>query len=378
MPDLVPFFKNMEPQLVQWLISLINSDTPSDQKSALDLLAKRLAEQFQLYGAKVRLVENREAGNHLIARLFPGAQPKKQVLILGHMDTVWGMGESKRRPARIEDGKVFGPGAFDMRGGITLMLALAYFLSLHETQLSRPVTFFLDSDEEVGSLTSRALIEEEAGKSEVVLVCEPCLPGGALKTFRKGVGEFVISARGIAAHAGVDYEKGVSAIKEIAYQVLELDRLNDFEKGTTVNVGVIRGGSRSNVIADSAQIFVDLRISSVTEGERLARHIFRLEPKLKGTQLEILGGINRPPLERTNQIVQLFQRARALAAELGIELEEGSTGGGSDGCFTAALGIPTLDGLGPDGAGPHALHEHVLINSLAPRAALLSQLVLKL
>jgi glutamate carboxypeptidase len=378
MSDLVSFFKTMEPQLVQWLISLINTDTPSDQKPALDLLARRLAEQFREYGAKVQLVENREAGDHLIARLFPGAQSRKQILIIGHMDTVWGMGESTRRPARIEDGKVFGPGAFDMRGGITLMLALAYFLSLHQSQLSRPVTLLLDSDEEVGSLTSRALIEEEAGKSEAVLVCEPCLPGGALKTFRKGVGDFVISAKGIAAHAGVDYEKGVSAIKEIAYQVLELDRLNDFEKGTTVNVGVIRGGSRSNVIADSAQIIVDLRIPSIAEGERLAQHIFHLEPKLKGTHLEIMGGINRPPLERTDQIVQLFQRARALAAELGIELQEGSTGGGSDGCFTAALGIPTLDGLGPDGAGPHALHEHVLIESLAPRAALLSQLVLKL
>jgi glutamate carboxypeptidase len=202
--------------------------------------------------------------------------------------------------------------------------------------------------------------------------------GGAVKTFRKGVGNFVVRARGIAAHAGVDYNKGVSAIQEIAHQVLNLYQLNDPERGTSINVGTIRGGSRSNVISDQAEIEVDLRISSVAEGEKMASRILQLQPKLNGTSLEISGGINRPPLERTSQIVQLFNRARSLAAEIGIELHEGSTGGASDGCFTAALGIPTLDGLGPDGAGPHALHEHVLVESLAPRAALLTQLVLKL
>jgi glutamate carboxypeptidase len=376
--ELLPFFKRLEPQMLQWLAALINLDTPSNQKPALDALGQRLGKQFQECGARTQLVENREAGNHLIVRFLPESQEKKQILILGHMDTVWEVGESRRRPARVEDGKIFGPGAFDMRGGLTLMLALASYLSQQKTRLTRPVTILIDSDEEVGSQTSRALIESEARQSEAVLVLEPCLPGGALKTCRKGVGRFVISAQGMAAHSGVDYHKGVSAIWEIAHQVLDLYKLNDFQKGTTINVGTVEGGSCSNVIADHAKIKVDLRVSSVAEGERLAKHILQLKPKLEGARLKITGGINRPPLERTDQIVQFFHRARSLAAELGIDLKEGSTGGASDGCFTAALGIPTLDGLGPDGAGPHALHEHVLIASLAPRAALLTQLVLRL
>ena len=207
---------------------------------------------------------------------------------------------------------------------------------------------------------------------------EPCLPGGALKTFRKGVGRFTITARGVAAHAGVDYSRGVSAIHELAHQVLSLYKLNDPAKGTTVNVGVIRGGSRSNVVADQAEMEVDVRVASVAEGERVSRLVHGLKPKTPGASLEITGGINRPPLERTAKIVALFERAKGLAADIGIELTQGETGGGSDGSFTAALGIPTLDGLGPDGAGPHALHEHVLIESLVPRAALLTQLVLRL
>ncbi len=202
---------------------------------------------------------------------------RKPVLILGHLDTVWGLEESQRRPARIEKGKLFGPGAVDMRGGLTLVLALARYLGVHSSALERPVTVLLDSDEEVGSLTSRALIEAEARKSEAVLVMEPCLPGGALKTFRKGVGRFTITARGVAAHAGVDYSKGVSAIHELAHQVLSLYKLNDPAKGTTVNVGVIRGGSRSNVVADQAEMEVDVRVASVAEGERVDSAGARLE-----------------------------------------------------------------------------------------------------
>lgn len=378
MADLVPFFKNLEPRMIEWLCSFINSDTPSGHKGVINEFVQRLARQLEECGAEIQLVHNADAGDHLLGRFLPSLQTGKPLLILGHTDTVWDIGESERRPARISDGKIYGPGAFDMRGGLTLLVGLASYLSEHRTELTRPVTVLLDSDEEVGSHTSRPLIESEARQCEAVLVLEPCLPGGALKTFRKGVGNFVVRARGIAAHAGVDYNKGVSAIQEIAHQVLNLYQLNDPERGTSINVGTIRGGSRSNVISDQAEIEVDVRISSVAEGEKMARRILQLQPKLNGTSLEVTGGINRPPLERKSQIVQLFNRARTLAAEIGIELHEGSTGGASDGCFTAALGIPTLDGLGPDGAGPHALHEHVLVESLAPRAALLTQLVLKL
>jgi len=364
--------------MIRWLTRLVNTDTPSDQKPPLDRLASWFAGQFRRCGAQTEVIQNREAGNHVLARWnWPGAT-RKPVLVLGHLDTVWGLGESQRRPARIEDGKLFGPGAVDMRGGLTLVLALARFLAEHSATPERPVTVLLSSDEEVGSLTSRARIEAQARASEVVLVMEPCLPGGALKTFRKGVGRFTITSRGVAAHAGVDYSRGVSAIRELAHQVLALYKLNDPAKGTTVNVGVIRGGSRSNVVADQAEIEVDLRVASVAEGARLEGLVRSLKPRNHGATLQITGGINRPPLERTAKIVALFKRASALAKEIGIELTQGGTGGGSDGSFTAALGIPTLDGLGPDGAGPHALHEHVLLEDMVPRAALLIQLVRKL
>jgi glutamate carboxypeptidase len=344
----------------------------------IDQLANWFAGQLRKCGAQTKIIKNREAGNHLLARWTCSRSRQKPVLILGHLDTVWGSAESKRRPARIEQGKLFGPGAVDMRGGLTLVLALARYLAAHSSTLERPVALLLGSDEEVGSLTSRNLIETEAKKSETVLVMEPCLPGGALKTFRKGVGRFTVTAYGVAAHAGVDYSKGVSAIRELAHQVTALYKLNDPAKGTTVNVGVIRGGSRSNVVADHAEMEVDVRVASVAEGERLDALVHGLKPKTRGASLQVTGGINRPPLERTAKIVALFERAKVLAAEIGIELTQGETGGGSDGSFTAALGIPTLDGLGPDGAGPHALHEHVLIESLVPRAALLTQLVLRL
>jgi glutamate carboxypeptidase len=376
--DLVSFFRPLEPQMIQWLTRLVNTDTPSDQKQPLDQLANWLAGQFRRCGAQTEIIKSRQAGNHLLARWTCLGSRRKPVLILGHLDTVWGLEESERRPARIKEGKLFGPGAVDMRGGLTLVLALAKYLGAYSSTLQRPVTVLLDSDEEVGSLTSRTLIEAEALKSEAVLVMEPCLPGGALKTFRKGVGRFTITVQGIAAHAGVDYSKGVSAIRELAHQVFVLYKLNDPAKGTTVNVGVIRGGSRSNVVADQAEMEVDVRVASVAEGERLNALVHNLKPKARGASLQITGGINRPPMERTKKIIALFERAKVLAAEIGIELTQGETGGGSDGSFTAALGIPTLDGLGPDGAGPHALHEHVLIESLVPRAALLTQLVLRL
>ena len=378
MSTLLSYFRDLEPQMVQWLMDLINTDSPSDNKPALDRLARRMGDRFGSCGAAVELVPNPEAGDHLLAR-FSGPDARgKPLLLLGHLDTVWGMGEAERRPARLEEGKIFGPASFDMRGGTTLMLALAHYLSSGRGRLTRPLTLLLDSDEEVGTPTARALIEREARDCRAVLVLEPCLPGGAVKTARKGVGTFVISAGGVAAHAGVDYQKGVSAIQELAYQVLELYELNNLDLGTTVNPGVIRGGSRSNVIADRAEVEVDVRVATRAEGERIAGCIHGLRPRVKGSRLAVEGNMNRPPLERNGQVVQLYREARQLAAELGIDLQEGSTGGGSDGCFTAALGVPTLDGLGPDGAGPHALHEHVLVESLAPRAALLTHLALNL
>ncbi|MCH2695279.1 MAG: M20 family metallopeptidase [Acidobacteriia bacterium] len=364
--------------MIEWLKNLINIDSPSNDKVALDTLARNLGEQLSNDGGAVEIIPNKVGGNHLIARFAGHSDDLKPILILGHLDTVWDKGESGRRPARLENGKLFGPGAFDMRGGITLILAMVHYLSKNKSQIKRPFTILFDSDEEVGTPTARTLIESEAKKSAVTLVLEPCIPGGALKTARKGVGTFKITASGLAAHAGIDYHNGVSAIQEVAHQILQLYDLNDFDKGTTVNPGVIRGGSRSNVVADQAEIEVDIRVKTISEGKRLVQKINALQTKLKGTVIKIEGSLNRPPLERTTQVIQLFQRARKLATELGIELREGSTGGGSDGCFTADMGIPTLDGLGPDGSGAHALDEHVVVESLVPRAALLTHLVLNL
>ncbi len=359
-------------------MDLTRLDTPTTAKPAIDKLGSDLAEQFRNLGAEVAVLPASDAGNHLRVQFHAGEQPSPAILLLGHLDTVWELGECERRPARLEDGRIYGPGAFDMRGGLTLMLALGKYLSQCPDQLKRSVTFLLVSDEETGSHSARPHIEREAAGSHAVLVLEPCLPGGILKTSRKGVGVFRITAKGVAAHAGVDYGAGASAIEELAHQIIELYELVDLPRGITLNVAPIRGGTRSNVVADLAKIEVDVRISTLADGEELSRRILGLTPWNPRVKLEIHGGINRPPLERSAQVVELFARAKTLAAELGLELQEGATGGASDGCFTAALGIPTLDGLGPDGDGPHALHEHVLVSSLVPRAALLTQLVLRL
>ena len=219
MADLVPFFEDLEPQMIEWLCSFINSDTPSGHGDAINSFVRRLAGQLEDYGAEIQLIHNADTGDHLLAQFLPSLQTRRPLLILGHTDTVWDIGESRRRPAHVAAGKIYGPGAFDMRGGLTLLTGLAAYFSHHRSEFTRPITVLLDSDEEVGSHTSRSLIETEARHCEAVLVLEPCLPGGALKTFRKGVGNFVIRAKGVAAHAGVDYNKGVSAIQEIAHQV---------------------------------------------------------------------------------------------------------------------------------------------------------------
>lgn len=378
MSKIVQYFESLQPLMTAWLKDLINTDTPSGQKHQLDCFAEMLSTRFLEYGAQVQILEQPVSGNHVLIRFGPEDTDKKPILLLGHMDTVWDLGESHRRPAHIENGKMFGPGAVDMRGGLTLLIALFHYLSDFPLHLNRPVTLLLNSDEETGSHTSRSLIESQARECEAALVLEPCLPGGAVKTFRKGVGNFKMIARGIAAHAGVNYFRGVSAIEEIAHQVLLLRKLCNPEKGTTLNVGIIRGGSRSNIVADHAEIEVDFRVRTIAESQRLMETILALKPVCDGASLQISGGLNRPPLERSDRVIQLFRKAQLIAAELGIPLEEGETGGGSDGSFTAALGIPTLDGLGPDGDGPHALHEHVLISSLAPRAALLTELVKRL
>jgi glutamate carboxypeptidase len=277
-------------------------------------------------------------------------------------------------PLREEHGRLHGPGIFDMKSGIAVaMLAIR---ALDEVGGTRPtVSMLWTADEEVGSMTSRGLIEETARESRAVLVLEPSLPGGAAKTSRKGVGEFDLLVHGVSAHAGLDPGKGASAVHELARQILAIETLQDLPRGITVNVGVISGGSRPNVIADRASAKIDVRVQTMADAVRLEQLIRALQPTRTSIRLEITGGVERPPLERSPAVVRLYGQAREVAAALGRELGEGAAGGGSDGNFTAALGVPTLDGLGPRGDGAHAAYEHVIIEDLVWRAALLAGLV---
>jgi glutamate carboxypeptidase len=281
-----------------------------------------------------------------------------------------------QRPVRIEDGKLYGPGAFDMKGGI--VDALWAMRALRDLDLlpGRRVTLLINSDEETGSRTSRPLIEAEALKHDVVFVLEPAEPPhGSLKTWRKGTGGFRVTVTGLAAHAGADHDKGINAIEELAHQILAIQGFTDYGTGTTLNVGVVGGGRRSNVVPDQAWARVDVRVMNAEEAAKIEAKMQSLRPRLKGTTVEVSGGVNRPPMVRTPEIVALYTKAEALAAEMGFHVTEAGTGGGSDGNFTAALGVPTLDGMGVAGDGGHALHEHVVMGSLPERAALLAAMI---
>jgi glutamate carboxypeptidase len=360
-------FTDQLPGALQFLEQMVSMESPSFDKALVDAFVRFVGPRFAEIGGAVEYVRAERFGDHLVARF--GGHSKSRILLLGHTDTVWPAGELAKRPFNIADGRATGPGVFDMKAGILLM-----WMALQVSNAS-PVTVLLASDEEVGSNSSRALIESEAALCRTVLVLEPSLPGGALKTSRKGVGRFTLKAIGRAAHAGIDPEKGVNAIEEISRQILNLQKMTDLSVGTTVTVGVVQGGTRSNVVPAEAAAEIDVRIASVDEAERIATRIKSLSPELAGARLEIRGGIMRPPMERTSETVRLFESARAIAAELGHDLKEGATGGASDGNFTAALGIPTLDGLGAAGGGAHAIDEWVDVASLPLRAALLAGLI---
>jgi glutamate carboxypeptidase len=365
-------------EMLESLAGLVGHESPSAHKDELDSLARVIAARFETLGASARVVANPAGGDHLLLR-FEGASPTARPgLVLGHFDTVWPLGTLPERPFRVEDGCAYGPGSYDMKAGI--VLAEFAFRAIRALGLAapRPVVLLLTSDEEVGSPTSRGLIEEHARASAYALVLEPPLAGGRLKTARKGVGRFTLEVTGRPAHAGVEPEKGVSAVGELAHQVLALHGLNDVAAGTMVNVGVVHGGTVANVIAARATAEVDVRARSLAEARRVESALLGLRPVLAGASVSVRGGFNRPPMERTPQVAALFERAQRIGRSLGLELGEGATGGGSDGNFTAALGVPTLDGLGAPGAGAHAENEHVEVAGLPERAALLAALILEL
>jgi glutamate carboxypeptidase len=306
---------------------------------------------------------------------FTGAKGRESVLLLGHFDTVYDVGTLQTMPWREAKGRLYGPGVFDMKSGIAQMMFALWAAREVRGGLPRPVTVLLVSDEEGGSESSRALTEKIARQCAAVLVCEPSGPGGALKTARKGVGSFLMKITGQAAHSGLDFEKGQSAILELAHQIQAISRLTDLKRGVTLNVGVVRGGTRTNVIAAEAVAEVDLRIAKKADGAVMENKVRGLRPVNPKCRIEIEGGINRPPMERTKQVVALYVLARKIARELGFPLAEIAVGGGSDGNFTGGIGIPTLDGLGAVGEGAHAPHESIIAAELPRRAALLAGLI---
>jgi len=359
----------------EWLVTRIAAlarlESPSGDRVALTRCGNAIAALLADAGAEVRRVTHATAGDHLVATVGRGG---RQVLVLGHFDTVWPVGTLVDMPVEIRDGRLYGPGTFDMKAGLVLSVLAASVAAprLHDTQ----VRFVFTTDEEIGSATSRALIEAEARASAAVLVFEPALPGGGLKTARKGVGTYRLDVHGVSAHAGIAPDAGASAITELARQVLALSALQAPARGTTINAGLIAGGTRSNVVAEHAQAEIDVRVAAADEQARIEAAIAATSSSDPRVRLEWQGGFERPPLERGPHVRRLFELARRVGDALGVEVTDGATGGASDGNFTAALGVPTLDGLGAVGDGAHARHEHIVIASLADRAALAAGLML--
>jgi len=372
--QLLEWLTTRQPEMVAQVRELVTRESPTHEKAACDALCGYLAEQFRGLGGKVRVNRQATAGNHLQVD-FAGPRGQEPVLLLGHYDTVYDLGTLKTMPWRKEGGKLCGPGVFDMKSGIVQMMFAVRALREVQSGLPRPMTVWLVSDEEVGSDSSRSLTEELASQCAAVLVCEPSGPGGALKTARKGVGDFTVKVTGKASHAGLDFEKGNSAITELAHQIQAISQLTDLKRGITLNVGVIRGGTRTNVVAGEALAQVDLRIARKADGPLMERKLKALKPVNRNCQLEITGRVNRPPLERTKQVTALFSRAQRIASQLRFQVDEIAVGGGSDGNFTAGIGVATLDGLGAVGDGAHAAHEYVVADELPRRAALLAGLI---
>ena len=373
--DAKAIFRNIEKK-TDWirdtLHELVQQESPSEDPQAVNA-AMSLAEHWaREQGARTKRHKQREFGDVLELHFGPSRSKQKPVLLLGHLDTVWPIGTLKKMPWRETDGRFWGPGVLDMKAGV--VMALVALDTLRELKSARPATLLLNSDEEVGSPISRAITERLALESAAVLVLEPA-QDLAYKTARKGVGQYRVEVTGVGAHSGVDFEKGHSAVLELAKQIQTISGFTNFSRKLTVNCGVIAGGTRSNVVPSQAWTEVDVRIAKANDAayvEKLFRSLKVSDPHCK---LTISGGINRPPMERKAGTIALFKKARSLAAELGFALEEAATGGGSDGNFTAALGVPTLDGMGAVGDGAHAAHESVLIEHLVPRTALLAAMI---
>jgi glutamate carboxypeptidase len=370
-------FVTRQHELLALTCALVEAESPSGDREASSAVVSLLASAASSITSvnSVERFASENFGEHLAVRAFAQSDNSRSILIVGHTDTVHPRGVIKERPWRAEGNRIFGPGIFDMKVNCAVALEALRACESVGIQTRSAVTILLTCDEESGSPTGRPLVETEARKARATLVIEPPASGGRVKTARKGTGMFTIEVKGRAAHAGLDPEKGVSAVLELAKQTLRLHELNDPISGTTVTVNVVNGGTHSNVIPAAARAEVDMRFTSADAGARTERRILNLGPFDPGAEITVTGGINRPPLERTQRVKALYTHARALASFLDFDLGEASVGGASDGNFVAALGVPVLDGLGVQGDGAHAAHEHIICDDIATRGALLAGLI---
>jgi glutamate carboxypeptidase len=355
---------------------LVETESPTSDKAAVDRVGTIVIEEARKLGAEIAVISNEKTGNHVIARFAsPGGigQNANSILLLCHMDTVFPIGTLAAMPYREAEGKIFGPGTMDMKAGI--VISLAAIQEARKTGLNHPVTLLCTSDEETGSYTSREYIEKLAKESAMVFVLEPALVDGSIKTWRKGGGEFWVKTRGRAAHAGGDHEKGRNAIEEMAHQILAIQKMTDYSKGTTLNVGTIRGGTVPNVVPEECSVEVDFRILQPDEWPRLEGQMSALKPVLEGTALEVKGGLNRGPMPFDDRMKSTFEKVKSIGAKLGMDLKAGGTGGLSDANFVAPLGIPVIDGMGAVGEGAHSEREYIFADSLEDKARLLAALL---
>ena len=374
--SLLKWLTKQLPSMIRTLESFVRAESPSTEKAAADACARLIAAEWRKRGVPVELVEQKHRGPHLRITWAPGkTRPRSQLLVLGHYDTVYASGTLAKMPFRTAAGRVFGPGVFDMKAGIVQALFALDAIQECGVALTKKLVFLWTSDEEIGSESSRRLLETEAKRSDAVFVLEPALsPKGLLKTARKGVGEAEIIVRGRASHAGLAPERGVNAIHELALQIVRVNEWNDLRRGISINAGLVAGGTRTNVIPDCARTVLDLRALRIDDMRSVDKQLRALRPILPGAKLEVRGGFNRAPLERKYS-VDLFKRASSLAKQLGFTIGEGTAGGGSDGSLTAALAIPTLDGLGAVGDGAHSSDEYIVARTMPRRAALLATLL---
>ena len=373
MKEFLDYAQDHAKDILDTLKHMVELESFTTDKKGTDSLSTYIIQRLNELGAQTTIIPQEQVGDHVVADIEGG---NGRLMLLCHMDTVWPKGTIEKRPFTVENDLAYGPGILDMKAGIAIALHALETLRTNGVQPRYKVKIVLNSDEEIGSTTSRQLIEDEARKSDQVYCLEPGAgQKGALKTGRKGVGMFQVKVTGRAAHAGNEPEKGISAIEEMAHQILRLHSLTDFSRGTTVNVGVVQGGAVRNQVAASAEALIDLRVTTTEEGIREEREILNASPVLNDAIVEVTGSLNRPPMERTESTVMMLNWVKQFADPLGISLEEIQVGGGSDAQFVAALGIPVLDGMGGVGEGPHADHENIVVSELPRRVALLASIL---